>query len=155
MILIFIASPTRFRISSNSHFLSDSLKQSAATNSISIDPDSFCVTLDSIILEFPLKTGLRRPVLDACEREGSLDSAINQQTLVANDFEAFLKTYPAIQRIYFNGKTVEQLFERHVIKKQTVSVDIAKVALPSTSPANARLSFESKLKAWAVVVDGK
>ena len=91
-------------------------------------------------------------VLAACEREGSLDSAIDQHSLVANDFQAFLNQYPKIERIYFNGKTVRALFARHVQKQQRIRDDIVCTTLPSTSPANARISFEEKLQQWSVIV---
>lgn len=90
-------------------------------------------------------------VLAACERQGSLDSAINQATLIANNFEGFLKQYPGIKHIFFNGKSVEKLFDKHVRKQQVISPSIQFAVLPSTSPANARMSFDNKLKAWRVI----
>lgn len=92
-------------------------------------------------------------VIAACEREGSLDSSINEESLVANDFEAFLDAYPSIEQICFNGKSVQRLFKRHVLKLQTLPSGLGMTVLPSTSPANARLSFEQKLKAWRVIAD--
>ncbi len=93
-------------------------------------------------------------VLAACEREGSLDSAINQQALIANDFQSFLVQYPGIERIYFNGKAAQALFVRHVQKKQLIRENIQCMALPSTSPANARLSCDKKLQQWSVIMVG-
>ena len=92
-------------------------------------------------------------VLAACQREGSLDSAIDQQTLVANNFELFLTQYPAIEWVYFNGKTVSALFKKHVQKRQQLRTDITYTTLPSTSPANARMAYEVKLQQWSVIVD--
>lgn len=87
-------------------------------------------------------------VLAACERQGSLDSAIVADTLVANDFAAFLQRYPNIRRILFNGKSVRDLFRRHVLSAQVLRDKLEYVVLPSTSPANARLSFAEKLQQW-------
>jgi double-stranded uracil-DNA glycosylase len=86
-------------------------------------------------------------VLHACEREGSLDSAIVRESEVANDFHAFLDTHKEITRVCFNGGVAEQLFKRHCAsiwheKKYEL------VRLPSTSPANASVGFERKLAAW-------
>jgi hypoxanthine-DNA glycosylase len=91
-------------------------------------------------------------VIEQCKREGSLDSSIEQTTLVANNFSAFLKQYADIEKIVFNGKTVQALFKRHVLSKQTLPAKIELEVLPSTSPANARLGFESKLEAWRLAL---
>lgn len=92
-------------------------------------------------------------VIERCKREGSLDSDIEHETVIANDFETFLATYPKIQHIIFNGKSVQQLFKRHVLRKQTIPADIEMQVLPSTSPANAGLTFEQKLKAWSAILE--
>ncbi len=81
-------------------------------------------------------------VLEACVREGSLDSAIEQE--VPNDFDSFLKAHPNIRHIYFNGQKAAKFFKQHV----AVSDDYQLVTLPSTSPANAGMSFEKKLLEW-------
>jgi TDG/mug DNA glycosylase family protein len=81
-------------------------------------------------------------VLEACVREGSLDSAIEQE--VANDFVSFLKAHPQIQHIYFNGQKAAKFFKQHV----AVGDQYTLLTLPSTSPANAGMSFEKKLLEW-------
>lgn len=91
-------------------------------------------------------------VIEQCQREGSLDSSIEESTLVANDFSAFLNQYKDIEKIVLNGKTVQALFKRHVLTKQALPEKLALEVLPSTSPANARLGFESKLEAWRLVL---
>lgn len=93
-------------------------------------------------------------VIDSCERNGSLDSAIIQATLVANDFEIFLEQWPNIKTICFNGKSVERLFRTHVIKKQRIREGLRMFALPSTSPANAQYTFEQKLTMWNTILRG-
>jgi TDG/mug DNA glycosylase family protein len=85
-------------------------------------------------------------VLQACERKGSLDSAI--QNPVANDFASLLDQYKSIKTIVFNGKKAEQLFKQHVIKKQTLPSYLDYVVMPSTSPANAALKKADKQLFW-------
>jgi TDG/mug DNA glycosylase family protein len=79
-------------------------------------------------------------VIDACEREGSLDSAIRRAQ--ANDLLMLKQRCPALKRIGFNGKTsgrFEPLF---------ASEGFDTLVLPSSSPANAQWSFEQKLAVW-------
>lgn len=84
-------------------------------------------------------------VLEACERKGSLDSAIKRE--VANDFETFLKQHPHIKHIYFNGQKAAAFFKKYVI----LTDDYKLLTLPSTSPANAGTTFEEKLFQWQVI----
>lgn len=85
-------------------------------------------------------------VLASCERSGSLDSAI--QKPLANDFTWIFKQHPHIKVIVFNGKTAETLFRRHVLGEQNLPTDLTLLTLPSTSPANARLTLEDKRLLW-------
>ncbi len=85
-------------------------------------------------------------VLQACERQGSLDSAIKQEQ--ANDFRWVFDTYPTIKTVVFNGQAAEKLFKRHVLKKQSLPAELSFFTLPSTSPANARLTFADKVLLW-------
>lgn len=83
-------------------------------------------------------------VLASCYRPGSLDSAIDPASQVANDFDRFLRKHPHIQRICFNGGKAAQSFRRQVLPTLT-RTDLDFVQLPSTSPAHASLSFDAKL----------
>lgn len=85
-------------------------------------------------------------VLSSCERKGSLDSAIKQPE--ANDFNWVFRQNPNIKTVVFNGKAAEALFKKKVNKKQNLPDDLIYLSLPSTSPANARLSFEDKVLLW-------
>lgn len=89
-------------------------------------------------------------VLQYCERQGSLDSAINDATIQINDFNSFLSAHPAITHIFLNGGKAAQEFKRRVMP--TLAADIADrlsvTQLPSTSPAHAGMPFEGKLQAW-------
>ncbi len=51
-------------------------------------------------------------VLKSCYREGSLDSDIDQTTIVANDFNSFFEKYSKIKVVFFNGAKAEQLFRK-------------------------------------------
>lgn len=80
--------------------------------------------------------------LNACEREGSLDSAIRKPEL--NDFEQLFRECPHIERVLFNGGTAHRLFMRSgaaLLEGRDFRV------LPSTSPAYT-LSYERKLAQW-------
>ena len=87
-------------------------------------------------------------VLYRCKRKGSLDSAIEQDSLTPNEFDSFLATNQQIGAILFNGKMAETLFQRHVVRPGKCSRISCLRVLPSTSPANARLTPEQKLVSW-------
>ncbi len=92
-------------------------------------------------------------VLQACYRSGSLDSHIDMATAVANDFESFLRQYPKIQRIFFNGAKAEQIFMRLVWPRLAAFHErLLLQRLPSTSPANASISRRDKLLAWRALL---
>jgi len=91
-------------------------------------------------------------VLYSCRRQGSLDSAIDDNTLVANDLAGFLAGHPAIRHVFFNGAKAESCFRRH-IKLAMPEREIAFNRLPSTSPSHAGRSFEQKLLSWRAFSD--
>jgi hypoxanthine-DNA glycosylase len=84
-------------------------------------------------------------VLQFCDRVGSLDSAIKNE--IANDFETFLEQHPNIKTILFNGQKAAAFFKKYVHLKK----DYQLITLPSTSPANASKSYESKLDQWKII----
>lgn len=90
-------------------------------------------------------------VLHSCEREGSLDSNIVRQTMLANDFATFLYSHPKLSRIFFNGSSAETCFKRHAAR-HIVGVELCYARLPSTSPANAAIPFAHKLEAWRAIL---
>lgn len=92
-------------------------------------------------------------VLAACRRVGSLDAAIEGDSIEPNDFAGFLAGHPEIVRIAFNGAAAETLFRRHVLPQLGPSAHtIEHVRLPSTSPAHASKGFADKLVAWRGIV---
>lgn len=84
-------------------------------------------------------------VLQFCDRVGSLDSAIKNE--IANDFESFLEEHPNITTLLFNGQKAAAFFKKYVVLKKKYQLLI----LPSSSPANAGKSFESKLDEWKII----
>ena len=92
-------------------------------------------------------------VMKSCYRPGSLDVAINKQSIVANDFNALFKSHPQIQQVFFNGATAEQSFRRLVLPGLNCQ-PLSLQRLPSTSPAHAAMTYQQKLKHWRVIVDG-
>lgn len=79
-------------------------------------------------------------VIAACERKGSLDTAIrNAET---NDFDALKQRCPQLARVCFNGKTSGKL------APEFADAGFETLVLPSSSPANAQFSFEQKLVLW-------
>ncbi len=92
-------------------------------------------------------------VMKSCYRPGSLDVAINKQSIVANDFNALFKSHPQIQQVFFNGATAEQSFRRLVLPGLNCQ-PLSLQRLPSTSPAHAAMTYQQKLKHWRAIVDG-
>ncbi len=82
-------------------------------------------------------------VLGACEREGSLDSAIRKPA--ANDFARLHALCPRLEVIGFNGQAAGKF------APQFAAAGYRTVVLPSTSPAHASLSFDRKLESWLVL----
>ncbi len=88
-------------------------------------------------------------VLQSCTRRSSLDSDIVETSIIPNDFAAFFAAHPDIRFVFFNGSKAQAFFERHVRSSLPASLShLIYERLPSTSPANASISFERKLRAW-------
>jgi len=87
-------------------------------------------------------------VLKACDREGSSDVQIKNG--IINDFTTFLSNHPC-HTIFFNGKKAFNLFTRHVDVGRFQIHSL--IVLPSTSPANARITIEEKLARWRNVAE--
>lgn len=90
--------------------------------------------------------------LRSCRRPGSLDSNIDDESARANDFENLLARCPQVRAIFFNGATSEKYFRRLALPTLPAAGDLELVRLPSTSPANAGMSFDSKLAAWRQIL---
>jgi TDG/mug DNA glycosylase family protein len=90
-------------------------------------------------------------VLKSCAREGSLDSRIDDATLVPNDFRAFFRRHAAITHVFFNGAKAEACYRAHVLPMAGLPT-LQYRRLPSTSPAHAAMSREKKLREWRAVL---
>ena len=91
-------------------------------------------------------------VIARCVRAGSLDSAIAHDSIEPNDFAALFAACPHIGHVFFNGAAAETAFRRHVRLAPAIPQPRF-TRLPSTSPAHAARSFETKLAAWQLVRD--
>ena len=105
--------------------------------------------LDEPLAELVYEERLRRllshgigvwDVLAACHREGSLDAAIRNAQ--PNDFASLRDHAPLLRKVCFNGKTAGRFAPVIGAAGYTTLV------LPSSSPANAMLSFDQKLRLW-------
>lgn len=103
-------------------------------------------------LTYPEKVKLLREnrvalwdVIRSCRRTGALDSAITD--VVPNDVARLVRRREGIRTIFLNGKTAEKLYRRHFGRR----IRLAAFRLPSTSPANAGMSFEAKVKSWEAI----
>ena len=79
-------------------------------------------------------------VIDACEREGSLDQSIRNAQ--PNRFDRLRRRAPNLERVLFNGQTAGRFARVFAAAGYQVAV------LPSTSPAHAARSFDDKLALW-------
>lgn len=90
--------------------------------------------------------------LACCERPGSLDSAIVETSIQANDFAALFLRYPTLDAVFFNGAKSEQSYRKYVIPTLNAIIQPPLLQrLPSTSPAHASLSYVQKLQQWQQV----
>ena len=93
-------------------------------------------------------------VLDSCRRNGSLDSSIENGSVVVNDFNGFFDDHPRINAVYFNGARAQQEYNRHVLPTLDDKFrSIVYKRLPSTSPAMASMTREQKLHEWKCILE--
>ncbi len=93
-------------------------------------------------------------VLSACQRKGSLDSAIKNESIRVNDFETLLGRYSSIETIFFNGAKAEVEYLKRILPAlKIIDRDIHCHRLVSTSPAMAMMTREQKLAEWQVVLE--
>jgi TDG/mug DNA glycosylase family protein len=92
--------------------------------------------------------------LKSCTRTSSLDSDIDDSSIVVNEFDEFLPAHPAIRTVCFNGAKAEQVYRRYVLPELPEIGDVTYHRLPSTSPANAAIPPERKLECWRAALCG-
>ena len=78
-------------------------------------------------------------------RKGSLDSAIKEE--IPNKIDELIVENPSISTIAFNGQKAAKLYAKYFPKFDNINY----ITLLSTSPANAKYSFEEKLKDWSQI----
>ncbi len=79
-------------------------------------------------------------VYASCRREGSLDQAIREAQF--NDLDRLQCLAPGLRLVAHNGG------ESARAMKRVQALGLPVLRLPSSSPANARWSFDAKLAAW-------
>jgi hypoxanthine-DNA glycosylase len=79
-------------------------------------------------------------VYAACQREGSLDSAIRRPRV--NDLQHLCEQAPKLARVLFNGRAAGRFAQVFSAAGFMVAI------LPSTSPAFASLTLAQKMAAW-------
>ncbi|GAA4018701.1 DNA-deoxyinosine glycosylase [Actimicrobium antarcticum] len=83
-------------------------------------------------------------VIDACERRGSLDSAIRHAR--SSDLARLRRDCPQLHRVCFNGKTSGKF------APWFAGTCINTLILPSSSPAYAQMGFAQKLDYWRGII---
>lgn len=84
-------------------------------------------------------------VCAAGEREASADASIRREQ--PNAIDRLLDDHPLIRAVAFNGTGTRRLHDRHFARRPGLDY----LALPSTSPAHARLDFAAKLGQWSAL----
>lgn len=86
-------------------------------------------------------------VLKECDRNTSRDSDIENE--IANDFSAFFKSFPSVEKVIFNGQDPKFYFDLHIKLEKSIELLVAK----STSPMNnRRYSFDELLAIWKLLI---
>lgn len=91
--------------------------------------------------------------LKRCDRPGSLDASIKRDSAVANDIPGLLGKHPGIRAVACNGATSASYFRKLVLPNLSPGIEIELLSMPSTSPANAGMTFAQKLAAWQRLLD--
>jgi len=88
-------------------------------------------------------------VVHQCRRSGSLDTAIETDSVVVNDIAGLLQQNATLAAVFCNGGGAWQLLHRHFLRPGSAnSIHVPVYKMPSTSPANARLSWQQKCIEW-------
>jgi len=83
-------------------------------------------------------------VIASCDIKGASDASI--KNVVPNDIKSLLpKT--KITQIFTAGKTAEKFYRKYIYP----DLKMESICLPSTSPANCRISMDEILKEWSII----
>lgn len=85
-------------------------------------------------------------VLESCEIEGASDSSIKAP--IPNDINKIIKN-SKVKRVYTTGLTAYKFYNKYIFK----SVGIEAICLPSTSSANAKMSFDKLVHEYKKILD--
>ena len=88
-------------------------------------------------------------VIERCEITNSSDSSIKD--VVHIDIKKILSDYPNIKRIGVTGKKASSLFEKYL--SEYARDDIEVYYLPSTSPANAKMSLDELVEEYRALFE--
>lgn len=83
------------------------------------------------------------------ERKGSTDLNISKEMF--NDVTGFLKKYPTIKVVAFNGKKAKEYFAEYSAGTEFPE-DVTTMSLLSTSSANCRYSLSNLVKNWSQLI---
>ncbi len=114
--------------------------------------DCFLVNVDvsySCRTEILMREGIALwDVIACCDREGSLDSNIEEASIQMNPIPSFLDSHPSISTLLFNGGKAATLFRRYLAPLLIDGRKYTVITMPSTSPAHAAVSYDQKLSRW-------
>lgn len=85
-------------------------------------------------------------VLAECDIEGASDSSI--KNAVPNDLSVILNSAD-IKAVFCTGSTAAKLYKKFIEPKTGISA----IALPSTSPANAKVKFEELVEEYKIILN--
>lgn len=88
-------------------------------------------------------------VINSCNIVGASDNTITD--VVYNDIDGLLTAHPAVKRIFTTGGKAHELLMRYNrdINNPIIS---AAVRLPSTSPQNCKISLDTLIAAYSVIL---
>lgn len=84
--------------------------------------------------------------ISSCDIVGSSDASITN--VVPVDLSKILDN-SSIKKIYANGSKSYELYERYLLAQTGIKA----IKLPSTSPANARFTFDKLLEKWNTILE--
>ena len=87
-------------------------------------------------------------VIEECDIEASYDSSIKNEIPI--DLLGILNNFPNIKVIGVTGGAASKLFAKHLLNKIS-DKDIKLVFLPSTSPANAKMSLDELVEHYKCI----
>ncbi|MCK4840699.1 MAG: DNA-deoxyinosine glycosylase [Methylococcales bacterium] len=88
-------------------------------------------------------------VLKQCYRQGSLDSAINMDSIESNDFQSFFRAHKQVKKVIFNGAKAESIYLKFILPQiESQFAYLQYKRLPSTSPAHAAMTVDQKIAIW-------